>query len=254
MAHETDDPSAVPPPVVLPTEDAIRAKIAAVVLKGHRRDREYLDDLMRELTGDARRWVLLALLREYQMQRQARPRRRTRRRAASETRIDAASYDVAHQRLETLLREIEEHPLVYHFCPAHMVRYPKDESICWTHERWSKGCPECHGVDRPRVGKPVNTRRHRLLRSIVPAVRNGKRGDLDPALSLVAAACRCFGEQVTLLALRNQWYLVERTRRRQKLALAAASNTLTPYSEIRVWTPQLPDESACLCRLHFPVT
>src|SRR5439155_15958500 len=129
---------AVPPPVGLPTEEKVRERIEAVAGPRYRKQRERLYTDLAELGADTRRSVLLAVLREYQMEPPARRRqRKASRRTMSEPRIKAGDYAKQHKELERLLRQIEEHPLVYHFCRAHLVPYRKSDAICRAHGRWT---------------------------------------------------------------------------------------------------------------------
>src|SRR5207247_11217431 len=110
MAHENDDPFAVPPPVGLPTEEKVREKIEAVAGPRYRKQRQQLYARLGELSAGTRRWVLLAVVREYYQQRRAPSRQpQSRRRTGSERcavcnrriarsrggrqRIEAAAYD-----------------------------------------------------------------------------------------------------------------------------------------------------------------
>jgi hypothetical protein len=249
MAYENDNSSAVPPPVSLPTEEEVRARIEAVAGLRYRKQRKQLDANLAELSADTRRWVLLAVFREYQMEPPARRRqRRPTRRTVSEPRIDETMYHQKHARLEALLRQIEEHPLVYSFCRAHLVRYPIEEAICPSHGRWTKWCPECHGLDGSRGrGRPRDETRRRLLNAIIPLLKADKCGTKPQHISCMRSILRCLGEGIEAASLRRYWDRFDREAKETERALATAWNTIAPFSQIRdEWNPQ-PDKAPCRC-------
>src|SRR5438552_966799 len=145
MAHENADPSALPPPVGLPSEEEkLQKAIEDIAPKRYRKqcERLYTRPAYEKLPADVRCYVLrvmLQLLYEHQMQRRVRGKRKVSPRTVPEPRIRKANrkkaYREACEDLEVLLRKIEEHPLVDHFCRAHMAQYSIEEGIC-PHERW----------------------------------------------------------------------------------------------------------------------
>ena len=235
------------PLAVLLTEKELLAAIENFAPKRYRRKREQLYAALGKLDPDTRRCVLLVLGGEYQMHRRAPGRqRRASRRTVSEPRIKAADYAKQHKDLERLLRRIDEHPLVYSFCHAHLQRYPKEAAIC-PHERWTKGCPECQGFDSPRGrGKPRDTRRRRLLNAVIPMLEADK-GTFEACIPYLRSILRCFGDSIEEPAsLRRYWDRLRRKADEDKRDLAAFWQSVVPLSQVREWTPQ-PDEVLCRC-------
>jgi hypothetical protein len=74
MADEDPDPFAAPP-VSLPTEEELRARIEALAGRRYSKQRRQLYADLAELNADARQLVLRAVLREYQLQRRPPGRR-----------------------------------------------------------------------------------------------------------------------------------------------------------------------------------
>ena len=209
MAHENADPFVVPPPI-LPTEEDLRKALKTVAPMRYRQQYEHFYVLAGKLTENTRRGVLDVLLSECDMHRTASGRQqKPLTRAAPEPRIAKAKREKAYRnecdKLERLLRQIEEHPLVATFCRAHMVRYPFDEAFCPAHDHWKVYCPVCHDFDTPRIGRPRVAQRRRLLNAIVPKLKADGR-TTEASIALVAAACRCLGDPVAPRTLQRQWF------------------------------------------------